>query len=181
VSAGGGPVEHPPRPPIPMRPLDATAMAAARGRGASDHDVWLAGVTGDPAAPRRERAVVWERRFGAPPLEVAEVAAAVDRGRELAASAAREGVTVLRATEGGADRAAVERIAAWAAGSDHAGLGPLPALRRLGDEALAVLCGAALGAGEHGLGYVHDGPAGAAAAAVAVGIEPGLAPRVRRS
>jgi nicotinate-nucleotide--dimethylbenzimidazole phosphoribosyltransferase len=35
--------------------------------------------------------------------------------------------------------------------------GPLDALRRLGGGELAVLCGLALGAGEHGLGYVCDG------------------------
>jgi hypothetical protein len=180
-----GAAGHPPRPPIPMRPLDEAAMEAARARGAADEDVWLAGVTGDPAAPRRERAVVGDRRFGerVGELEVGELAAAVDRGRDLAAAAAREGVTVLRATEPAGSRDAARRIAAWAAGSDHADIGPahpLRALRRLGDEPLAVLCGAALGAGEHGLAYVHDGPAGEAAAAVATGIEPALAPRVRR-
>ena len=42
----------------------------------------------------------------------------------------------------------------------------------LGGGDIAVLCGVALGAGEHGVGYVCD-QAGQAAA-VAVGIEPGL-------
>jgi nicotinate-nucleotide--dimethylbenzimidazole phosphoribosyltransferase len=56
--------------------------------------------------------------------------------------------------------------------------GPLHALRRLGGGEIAVLCGLALGAGEHGLGYVCDGLIATAAAAVAVGIEPGLRPRL---
>ena len=52
------------------------------------------------------------------------------------------------------------------------------ALRRLGGGEIAVLCGLALGAGEHGLGYVCDGLIATAAAAVAVGIEPELRPRL---
>jgi len=56
--------------------------------------------------------------------------------------------------------------------------GPFGALRRLGGGDLAVLCGLALGAGEHGLAYVCDGLIATAAAAVAVGVEPGLAPRL---
>ena len=56
--------------------------------------------------------------------------------------------------------------------------GPLHALRRLGGGEIAVLCGLALGAGEHGLGYVCDGLIATAAAAVAVGIEPDLRPRL---
>jgi nicotinate-nucleotide--dimethylbenzimidazole phosphoribosyltransferase len=58
------------------------------------------------------------------------------------------------------------------------GHGPLGALRRLGDAPIAVLCGVALGAGEHGLGCVCDGPAAAAGAAVAAAIEPDLGPRL---
>jgi nicotinate-nucleotide--dimethylbenzimidazole phosphoribosyltransferase len=56
--------------------------------------------------------------------------------------------------------------------------GPLGALRRLGDATTAVLCGVALGAGEHGLGCVCDGLAALAGAAVAAGIEPDLRPRL---
>jgi nicotinate-nucleotide--dimethylbenzimidazole phosphoribosyltransferase len=56
--------------------------------------------------------------------------------------------------------------------------GPLGALRRLGGGELAVLCGLALGAGEHGLAYVCDGLIATAAAAVAAGVEPGLRPRL---
>jgi nicotinate-nucleotide--dimethylbenzimidazole phosphoribosyltransferase len=52
--------------------------------------------------------------------------------------------------------------------------GPLEALRRLGGEDIAVLCGLALGAGRHGLGYVCDGVIATAAAAVAAAIEPRL-------
>jgi hypothetical protein len=42
-----------------------------------------------------------------------------------------------------------------------------------------VLCGVALGAGEHGLGCVCDGLAALAGAAVAAAIEPTLLPRLR--
>ena len=59
------------------------------------------------------------------------------------------------------------------------GHGPLGALRRHGDGAIAVLCGLALGAGEHGLGFVADDAAAAAGAAVAAGVEPDLLPRLR--
>ena len=56
--------------------------------------------------------------------------------------------------------------------------GPVDALRRLGGGELAVLCGLALGAGEHELGYVCDGLVATAAAAVAAAIEPGLRARL---
>jgi nicotinate-nucleotide--dimethylbenzimidazole phosphoribosyltransferase len=56
--------------------------------------------------------------------------------------------------------------------------GPPAALRRLGGGELAVLCGLALGAGEHGLGYVCDGVIATAAAAVAVAWQPALRPRL---
>ena len=58
--------------------------------------------------------------------------------------------------------------------------GPLGALWRLGGDDLARLCGVALGAGEAGLALVCDGPAGIAAAGLAVAVQPALAPRVRR-
>lgn len=56
--------------------------------------------------------------------------------------------------------------------------GPLGALRRVGGGELAVLCGLALGAGEHGLGYVCDGVIATAGAAVAAALEPELLPRL---
>ena len=72
-------------------------------------------------------------------------------------------------------RAVVERAVALHAPSIR---GPLGALRRLGGGEIAVLCGLALGAGEHGLAYVCDGLIATAAAAVAVGVEPGLGDRL---
>jgi nicotinate-nucleotide--dimethylbenzimidazole phosphoribosyltransferase len=56
--------------------------------------------------------------------------------------------------------------------------GPLEALRRLGGGELTVLTGLALGAGEHGLGYVCDGVIATAAAAIAVACDPELRPRL---
>ena len=55
---------------------------------------------------------------------------------------------------------------------------PVDALARLGGGEIAVLCGLALGAGEHGLGYVCDGLIATAAAAVAVELAPALRPRL---
>jgi nicotinate-nucleotide--dimethylbenzimidazole phosphoribosyltransferase len=72
-------------------------------------------------------------------------------------------------------RAVVER--ALALHGPRAG-GPLDALRRLGGGEIAVLCGLALGAGEHGLGYVCDGVIATAAAAVAAAHDPALRPRL---
>lgn len=54
--------------------------------------------------------------------------------------------------------------------------GPLEALRRLGGGDLAVLTGLALGAGEHGVGFVCDGVIATAAVAVAVALQPDLRP-----
>jgi NaMN:DMB phosphoribosyltransferase len=164
-------------------------MAAARQRGESELAVWLAGVTG------AERPVVGVRRVGAssilrrspapdrdeagaePALTVGEVAAAVDAGRDVAAAAAAEGITVLVASARAADdpTPALSLIATLA----HRDPRPLRALRRLGTEEIAVLCGVALGAGEHGLGCVCDGLAALAGAAVAAAIEPTLLPRLR--
>jgi nicotinate-nucleotide--dimethylbenzimidazole phosphoribosyltransferase len=56
--------------------------------------------------------------------------------------------------------------------------GPREALRRLGGGEIAVLCGLALGAGEHGLGYVCDGLIATAAAGIAVALAPALAARM---
>jgi nicotinate-nucleotide--dimethylbenzimidazole phosphoribosyltransferase len=144
-----------------------------------------------------------------PALETAAVAAAVDCGRELAAQAAQEGITVLVGGEMGiANTTPATCLTAWLTGGDGslagpgtgvdaAGLerkraavdaalalhgpqitGPLGALRRLGGGEVAVLCGLALGAGEHGLAYVCDGLIATAGAAVAAAIEPGLLPRL---
>jgi nicotinate-nucleotide--dimethylbenzimidazole phosphoribosyltransferase len=145
-----------------------------------------------------------------PALSVGEVAAAVDAGRELAARAAADGVTVLAGGEMGiANTTPATCLAAVLTGRDVGSLvgpgtgldatgvarkravceralglhadaarGPLHALRRLGGGEIAVLCGLALGAGEHGLGYVCDGLIATAAAAVAAGIEPDLRPRL---
>jgi nicotinate-nucleotide--dimethylbenzimidazole phosphoribosyltransferase len=130
-----------------------------------------------------------------PAMSVGEVALAVDAGRELAAQAAADGVTVLVIVSTGAGGATPARAVAAAltgaaaATSDPAAAralalhadaitGPLGALRRLGTPAIGILCGVALGAGERGLGCVCDGLAATAAAAVAAGIEPGLRARL---
>ena len=55
---------------------------------------------------------------------------------------------------------------------------PLDALARFGGGEIAVLCGLAIGAGEHGLGYVCDGLIATAAIAVAVELVPDLRPRL---
>ena len=72
-------------------------------------------------------------------------------------------------------RTVVER--ALARHAPHAG-DPLEALRRLGGGELAVLCGLAIGAGEHGLAYVCDGLIATAAAAIAVAHRPALRDRL---
>src|SRR4051794_3698461 len=51
-------------------------------------------------------------------------------------------------------------------------------LRRLGGGELAVLCGLALGAGEHGLGLICDGVIATAAVAVAVAMAPDVRDRL---
>jgi nicotinate-nucleotide--dimethylbenzimidazole phosphoribosyltransferase len=55
---------------------------------------------------------------------------------------------------------------------------PLAALARLGGGELAVLAGLALGAGEHGLGYVCDGVIATAGAAIAAACDPRLRTRL---
>lgn len=145
-----------------------------------------------------------------PALTSAEVAACVDCGRELAAEAALDGVTVLVGGEMGiGNTTPATCLAAALTGRDGAGLvgpgtgldadglarkrevvaralalhaphahGPLGWLRRVGGGEIAVLCGLALGAGEHGLAYVCDGVIATAAAAVAVAVAPDLRPRL---
>jgi nicotinate-nucleotide--dimethylbenzimidazole phosphoribosyltransferase len=164
-------------------------MMAARERGEGELAIWLAGVTG------AERPVVSARRVGAssilrhspapdrdeagaePALTVAEVAAAVDAGRDVAAATAAEGITVVIASAPAADdpTPALSILSALADRDPR----PLRCLRRLGTEEIAVLCGVALGAGEYGLGCVCEGLAALAGAAVAAAIEPTLLPRLR--
>ena len=281
--------EHPPRPPIAIRPLDEAARTAAAARQAQlvkppgslgrleELAIWLAGVSGDARPAVRARVVVaaadhgvaaqgvpaypqavtaqmlaaflaghgavavLAREVGAslvcvdagvaadtaaldvvrtglrpsrdltlePALDVGEVALAVDTGRELAAVAARDGITVLVGGEMGiANTTPATCLAALLTGREPvlagpgtgldtdvlrrkaavveralalhgpAARGPLGALRRGGGGEIAVLCGLALGAGEHGLGYVCDGLIATAAAAVAAAIEPDLLPRL---
>jgi NaMN:DMB phosphoribosyltransferase len=170
-----GRADHPPRPPIPIVALDAAATAAARARGNDELDVWVAGVTGTQRRPNVRRIDAETALAGSePPLDVAEVARAVDAGRDLAARAAGEGVSVIVST-GGASTAASSLIAALTVDDGR----PLRALRCLGTEEIAVLCGVALGAGERGLGCVCDGVAALAGAAVAAAVEPDLRPRLR--
>jgi nicotinate-nucleotide--dimethylbenzimidazole phosphoribosyltransferase len=201
VGAGAVPLEpeHRRRPPIPIVPVDAGAAARAAARGLGPAAVWLAGVSGADPPSLHTRAVRGEDvrmspavRAGdpaaGPAMSVVETALAVDAGRDLAAAAAREGATVLVASGAGA-RAAL--MAAALTGVDAAGAaapalaahageldGPLRTLRRLGDGPLAALTGAALGAGEHGLGFACEGAGALAAAAIAAGIEPDLRARL---
>ena len=167
MGAGRGPgVErssrrHPPRPPIPIAPFDAGAPS------------WLEGCLG-AGGPVVEREVRARRPGPEPPLEIADVAGAVDAGRAAAAMAADEGVTVLVGSGGSPERG--KRVTEALAAAEH---GPLGTLRRQGDGEIAFLCGLALGAGEHGLAYVADGSAARAGAAVAIALEPDLRPRVR--
>lgn len=143
-----------------------------------------------------------------PALETPEVALLVDHGRALAAQAAADGMTVLVGGEMGIGNTtpatalacwltgrSPEALAGRGTGLDDAGVerkravlrsalelhapdGPLAALRRLGGGDLALLCGLALGAGEHGLGYVCDGLIATAAVAIAAEVQPALLPRL---
>jgi nicotinate-nucleotide--dimethylbenzimidazole phosphoribosyltransferase len=150
-------------------------MAAARERGGDELVVWLAGVTGAERAVNVRSIDAESALVGSePPLAVAEVARAVDAGRDLAARASAQGVSVV-VSEGGESPAARSLISGLAADDGR----PLRALRRLGSEEIAVLCGVALGAGERGLGCVCDGLGALAGAAVAAAIEPDLRPRLR--
>ena len=162
MAAGRITPQHPPRPPIPIVPVDATVL---------ERDGWLAAVA--PGGELRTRTIVPEPRFPGAGLAVAEVAYEVDAGRALAAQAAADGATVLVAT-GESPQAGA--LAAWLDGERDGG--PLGALRRLGDGVLCVLVGAALGAGEHGLGYAADGETAHVAGRLAAAVESDLAPRL---
>jgi NaMN:DMB phosphoribosyltransferase len=151
-------------------------MAAARASGAGEVAVWLAGVAGSerPRVRRVDAALV---RRAESTLTVAEVAAAVDTGRDVAAAAAADGIALLIASVPAAHDAAPARSLLAALADDPAH--PLRALRRLGTSEIAMLCGVALGAGEHGLGCVCEDVAALAGAAVAAAVEPALRPRLR--
>jgi nicotinate-nucleotide--dimethylbenzimidazole phosphoribosyltransferase len=73
-------------------------------------------------------------------------------------------------------RAVIDR--ALALHRDAAAGDPIELLRRLGGGELAVICGLALGAGEHGLGLICDGVIATAAIAVAVELAPDLRDRL---
>jgi nicotinate-nucleotide--dimethylbenzimidazole phosphoribosyltransferase len=73
-------------------------------------------------------------------------------------------------------RAVIER--ALALHGPHVEGDTVELLRRLGGGELAVLCGLALGAGEHGLGLICDGVIATAAVAVAVAMAPALRDRL---
>ena len=189
MGAGAQPVdEHRRRPPIPIVPVDDAARASALAGGADAQRAWFAATTGNASVVQpRTRFIdigdveVLRTMLAAPRdtpgMSVGAVALAVDTGRELAARAAAEGVQLLvAAAPDGHDDAPARAIAdAFTGGSEH---GPLGVLRRLGDATVAVLCGIALGAGEHGLAFAADDLAALAGAAVAIGIEPDLRPRV---
>jgi NaMN:DMB phosphoribosyltransferase len=190
VGAGALPVDaHRRRPPIPIVPVDVRARDAAVARGSDPAAVWLAAVTGS-ADPPRVRTVdtsaidvlgtTLAPFRDAAGMDVAHVALAVDAGRAIAARAAADGasVVVIAAPAGRDDTAARALAAVLAGAADPVPNGALGALRRLGDATTAVLCGVALGAGEHGLGCVCDGLAALAGAGVAAGIEPDLRPRL---
>jgi len=191
VGAGALPVDqHRRRPPIPIVPVDERARDAALARGATAAEAWLAAVTSSPDGEARVRVIdsgeadvllgALAARRDTPGMNVGEVALAVDAGREMAARAAANGISVLvaRAPAGRDDAAARALAASLIGASDPVANGPLGALRRLGDATTAFLCGVALGAGEHGLGCACDGLAALAGAAVAVGIEADVAPRL---
>lgn len=188
MGAGALPVDaHRRRPPIPIVPIDARARADAVARGAGDYAAWRAGVTNRDTTRTIDAGEVDALATGplaahrdAAGMSVGAVALAVDTGREIAARAAADGVGVIVARapadrDDGAARALAENLTGATEPVAH---GPLGALRRLGDATTAVLCGVALGAGEHGLGCVCDGLAALAGAAVAAAIEPDLRPRL---
>jgi nicotinate-nucleotide--dimethylbenzimidazole phosphoribosyltransferase len=126
--------------------------AAARARGAN---VLVGGDMGIANTTPSACLAAW--LTGRPPVEICGRGTGVDD-----AGLARKRAVVARA------------LALHAPHID----GPRAALRRLGGGELAVLCGLALGAGEHGLGYVCDGLVATAAAAVAATFDPALRPRL---
>jgi nicotinate-nucleotide--dimethylbenzimidazole phosphoribosyltransferase len=144
-----------------------------------------------------------------PALTVDDVTTAIDAGRALAEAAAHDGITILIGGEMGIGNTtpatalachltgrSPHELAGPGTGLDAAGVArkaeviaralrrhtpesPLDALASLGGGEIAVLTGLALGAGEHGLGYVTDGVIATAAAAIAVAIAPELRHRLQ--
>jgi nicotinate-nucleotide--dimethylbenzimidazole phosphoribosyltransferase len=132
---------------------------------------------------------------------------AIATGRELAHDAAEAGITILIGGEMGiGNTTPATALACHLTGRDpheltgpgtgldargvahkaaviakalqrHAPHDPLDALAHFGGGEIAVLTGLALGAGEHGLGYVTDGVIATAAAAIAAEIAPEAAHR----
>ena len=143
-----------------------------------------------------------------PALQPEHLETALHAGRELARKAAGDGITVLVGGEmgignttpatalacrltgrtpqeltgpgTGLDPEGVRRKAATIdrALARSSATAPIDVLADLGGGEIAVLTGLALGAGEHGLGYVCDGVIATAAAAVAVAQQPELRPRL---
>ncbi len=144
-----------------------------------------------------------------PALTREQALIAVATGRELAGIAADDGVTILIGGEMGIGNTTpatalachltgrspheltgpgtgldAEGIAHKAAVIEralklHTPQDPVDALARLGGGEIAVLAGLALGAGEHGLGYVTDGVIATAAAAIAAAIAPDVTHRLQ--
>ena len=144
----------------------------------------------------------------APALQPQQLETALHTGRELARRAAADGITVLIGGEMGIGNTTPATALACrltgrtpgeltgpGTGLDAKGVthkaatieralarstatAPADVLADLGGGEIAVLAGLALGAGEHGLGYVCDGVIATAAAAVAAAIAPGLRPRL---
>ncbi len=143
-----------------------------------------------------------------PALSIEDVKHAIKVGRKLAATARTDGINLLVGGEMGiGNTTPATALACWLTKSDPkdiAGPGtgltaegvkhkaevvakalarthtedPLEALASLGGGEIAVLTGLALGAGEHGLGYVCDGVIATAAAGMAVAIAPELDQRL---
>src|SRR4051794_31971375 len=143
-----------------------------------------------------------------PALTRADVTTAIDAGRALAERAGSDDITVLIGGEMGiGNTTPATLLACWLTNGDpyeltgpgtgldahgvqrkaaiiqaaldlHAPATPLDALATIGGGEIAVLTGLALGAGEHGLGYICDGLIATAAAAIAASIEPDLKPRL---
>jgi nicotinate-nucleotide--dimethylbenzimidazole phosphoribosyltransferase len=143
-----------------------------------------------------------------PALTRADVTTAIDAGRALAEQARSAGITVLIGGEMGiGNTTPATLLACWLTNGDpyeltgpgtgldahgvqrkaaiiqaaldlHAPATPLDALATIGGGEIAVLTGLALGAGEHGLGYICDGLIATAAAAIATSIDPDLRPRL---
>jgi nicotinate-nucleotide--dimethylbenzimidazole phosphoribosyltransferase len=143
-----------------------------------------------------------------PALSIEDATRAIVLGRDLAGEAGEAGITVLVGGEMGiGNTTPATCLACWLTGgspADLAGPGtgldeagvrrkaavieralalhepssPLEALARVGGGEIAVLCGLALGAGEHGLGFVCDGLIATAAAAIATAMAPELRDRL---